>query len=234
MRDINFFTMKTINYLIVIAVLTVLVSGCKKSEDQQPLYLGFDYFPINNGHELIYDADSIITDEFSQTTRTHHFQIKEIIDSTYLDNEGRPTQLIERYIRDSSNAPWIIFKVASATITNTRAERFEDNIRYVKLVFPVNQDINWNGNALNTNETKDYQYTDVHTGLTLNGINYDSVLTVLQDEEINLIENRYFLEQYAARVGMIYKENIKQVLDFNNQTVKSGYIYKETLISYTP
>lgn len=226
--------MKTIKYLIIITALTAFISSCKKNEDQAPLYLGYDYFPVNTGRVLIYDADSTITDEFTQATTMHHFQIKEVIDSTYLDNENRPTQRIERYMRDSANAPWVIFKVWSATLTNTRAERYEDNVRYVKLVFPVKQDIHWNGNALNTNDALDYMYTEVNSAMMLNNASYDSVLTVLQDEEDNLIEHRYFMEQYAAGVGMIYKENVKQEIDFNLQTVKSGYIYKETLMTYTP
>ena len=227
--------MKTINYLIVISLVTVFISSCKKNEDQPTVYLGYDYFPVDVGRVMYYDADSIITDEFNNgTTTTHHFQIKEVIESTYADNEGRPTQRIERYVRDSSNAPWNIFKVWSATLTNTRAERFEDNVRYVKLVFPVKADIHWNGNSLNTNDVLDYQYTDVHSAITFNNRSYDSVLTVLQEQEDDLINHRYFMEQYATQVGMIYKENVKQLLDFNNQTVISGYIYKETLTSYTP
>ena len=226
--------MKTIKYLIIIAAMSNLVSSCKKDEEQAPLYLGYDYFPVDEGRVLIYDADSIITDEFTQTTTTHHFQIKEVIHSTYIDNENRPTQRIERYVRDSANAPWVIFKVWSANLTNIRAERFEDNVRYVKLVFPVKQDVQWNGNALNTNEELEYQYIDVHSSVTLNNVSYDSVLTVLQDEEDNLIEHRYFMEQYAAGIGMIYKENVKQEIDFNQQTVKSGYIYKEILTSHSP
>ncbi len=234
MTDINFFKMKTIKYLIIIATLTSLITSCKKNEDQAPLYLGYNYFPVNVGRVMIYDADSTVTDEFTQATTTHHFQIKEVIDSTFMDNENRPTQRIVRYVRDSSNAAWNIFKVWSATLTNTRAERYEDNVRYVKLVFPVKQDIHWNGNALNTNDALEYKYTDVNSPMMLNNVSYDSVLTVLQDEEDNLIEHRYFTEQYAAGVGMIYKENVKQEIDFNLQTVKSGYIYKETLTSYSP
>ena len=226
--------MKTINYSVVIAALFLFITSCKKNEDPATIYLGYDYFPVNVGHELYYDADSIITDEFTSTTRTHHFQIKEVIASTFLDNEGRTTERIERYVRDSSNAPWGIFKVSSVTLTNTRVERYDDNVRYVKLVFPVKHDVHWNGNSLNTLEALDYQYTDANSAMTLNNQPFDSVLTVLQQDVTDLIERKYFLEQYATRVGMIYKENINQSIDFNLQTVKGGYIYKETLTSYTP
>ncbi len=226
--------MKTINYSVVIVALFLFFASCKKNEEQATIYLGYDYFPVNVGHELYYDADSTITDEFTSTTRTHHFQIKEVIASTFLDNEGRTAERIERYVRDSSNAPWGIFKVSSVTLTNTRVERYDDNVRYVKLVFPVKQDVHWNGNSLNTMEALDYQYMDVNNAMTLNNQQFDSALTVLQQDVTDLIERKYFSEQYAAQVGMIYKENINQTIDFNLQTVKSGYIYKETLTSYTP
>ena len=93
------------NYLFLLLIF--LIVSCKKNEDQKAIYLGYDYFPVNVDRELFYDGDSTITDEFSQTTRTHHFQIKEVIDSTFLDNENRPTQRIERYVRDSSMAHWM-------------------------------------------------------------------------------------------------------------------------------
>lgn len=226
--------MKALKFLFIIVSPLLIISSCSKNEEQAPIYMGYNYFPVNIGHTLYYDGDSTITDEFTQTTRTHHFQIKEIIDSTYLDVQNRPTQRIERYVRDSVYQPWTIFKVYSATRNNLHAERFEDNVRYVKLVFPAAQNIQWNGNSMNTNNPLDYNYTAVNTPFSINNFNFDSVLTVLQEEEYNLIEQRYFTEQYATNVGMIYKENVKLDIDFNQQTVKSGYIYKETLTSYTP
>lgn len=231
---LNFVKMKTFKFLLVIASSTLFIASCKKNDEQAPLYMGYNYFPVNVGHELYYDADSIITDEFTGTTRSHHFQIKEVIDSAFTDAQNRPSQRIERYVRDSSNSAWVIFKVWSATLTTVHAERYEDNTRYVKLVFPVAENVQWNGNSMNTNNPLDYQYTEVNASVNLNNASYDSVLTVLQWQDDNLIDRIYFMEQYTTNVGLIYKENIKQELDFNTQTVKSGYIYKETLTSYTP
>ncbi len=226
--------MKTAKYLLTITALILLVSSCKKNDEQTTLYLGYNYFPVDMGRVWTYDADSTITDEFNGTTITHHFQIKEIIDSLYNDLQGRPTLRISQYVRDSSSQPWTIFKVCSINLTNTRAERFEDNIRYVKLAFPTKENVHWNGNSLNTLDPWDYQYTDVHASMTVNNIAYDSVLAVLQHEDDNLITHEYFMEQYATNVGMIYKENTKQELDFNTGTVKSGYIYKQILTGYSP
>ena len=36
------------------------------------------------------------------------------------------------------------------TLTTSRAEREEDNIRYIRLGFPISSTITWDGNAFNT------------------------------------------------------------------------------------
>ena len=228
--------MKTSYYLIIITALFICFSSCKKNNEQPEIYLGYNYFPVNVGHELIYNVDSTVTDDFFNppVTTTYRFQIKEIIESDFIDDEGRPSQRIERYRRDSMNMNWVIYRVYAATRTVTRAERFEDNIRYFKMVFPVSNNVSWNGNSLNTFDPQEYVYTDAHVPFTINNLSFDSTATVLQLDDENAIERKYYTEQYATNVGMIYKENINLEIDFNNTTVKKGFIYKETLISYTP
>ena len=216
-------------FLIILAI-----NSCK--EDEQvflpPVY--FHYVPTNTGNVVVYDVDSTYYNEFDSSVAVFHFQIMERIDSTYNDNQGRPTQRIERYKRDSVGAPWNIASVWNSTLTAASFERVENNIRYVKLGFPITASQTWNGNAYNTLGIEDYTYDSYHQPLSIDSFNFDSALTVLQVDDNNLIHQKYGLEQYANHVGLVYKEFINADKYTVNGMYKNGMVYKETIYSYVP
>ena len=217
---------------VVYALLAVFfIVSCKKDNKVPPLNYGYNYFPNNVGHYVIYNVDSMVINSFTSTTDTFLFQIKEVIDSIFTDGSNRPTQRIVRYKRANDTSKWLLEKVWSANLTATDAEKVEDNIRYVRLVFPPNLNASWNGNKYNTNGDMEYQYTSVDAPLTLNSINFDSTLTVLQLSNHNGIQNQHYEEQYARNIGLIYKE----ITDETSSTIfgpyTSGVIYTETYVS---
>jgi len=116
-------------------------------------------------------------------------------------------------------------------LLDTKAEKVEENIRYIKLVFPVKEGKSWDGNAYNTLGTWNYTYTDVDVPLIINNNTFDSTLTVLQLDNPLLISYEHSEEQYARGVGMIYKQytfldyqNIQPGLEFTMQV--SSYSYE--------
>lgn len=188
-------------------VFSFIFSSCKKDEKTDNTFLGYSYYPMKTGDSLIYDVhlhDKDLNDNDSS------YQILEVVESVFSDNEGRPTFRLERYARKNASQPWVIYKVWKSNITSTNVEKEEDNIVYIKLVFPVIAGKEWNGNAKNTLETfEDYRYASVHQTENLNGLQFDSVLTV---QQINMTgeclpSTEYGIEKYAAGVGMIYKEH---------------------------
>ena len=203
-----------IKYVMLVAgIFGLLFFSCKK-EQQPVVYTGHDYFPNNVGHYVIYQCDSIIVNPFSKKTPpfdTFQYQIKEVIDSLFLNNQGQLTQRIVRYKRaDTSTLPWSNIltpeKVWTGTLLSNMAVRLEDNINYIKLVFPMSLNQQWNGNAMNTIGTWNYQYTTLNIPAIVNGISFDSTLTVLQQKDSSLDGYQYYVEQYAAGVGLIYRK----------------------------
>lgn len=197
-------------------VFTILASSsCKKDEDQ-PLDLGYRYFPDQVGHYVVYDVDSFFYNDFNVplTIDTFKFQLKEKIQSTYSDNQGRPTQRLERYVRfynpsiPYSSLPWTLRDVWAANKTRTTAEKVEENVRFVKLAFAVDIDKTWNGNAQNTlgNETYSYEFVDLPR--TIGGVVFDSVLQVNQKDQSSLIGKSFSIEKFAKRTGLVYKQEI--------------------------
>lgn len=233
-----------ISILFLVAITGLIFSGCKKDNATEQPFLGYNYFPLNVGSEKIYQVDSIgylgyTFDPVLETVEIDsvHYQVKEVVESFFADNEGRQTARIVRYKRLTSSDPWEIYKVYAANRTATTAERVEDNTRYIKLVFPPKENEKWNGNSLNNDESgyMEYSFTSVNVPGNIGPLNFDSTLTVLQLLDDNLITYSYYTEQYAANTGMIYKEyNDYEYMFIGVPKIKNGFIYKETLLSFIP
>jgi len=188
-------------------ILLVFFYSCKK-DVAPPADVGYDYFPTDVGHWIIYDVVSIEHDAPVNKHDTSLFQIMEVIESTYLDNENREAQRIERYIRNNSTLPWVIKDVWYSNLTAATAEKVEENVRFIKLIFPITLGKTWDGNASNFQDIWNYEYTEVDVSYTINNLSFDSTVTVLQIDEENLVEKNYALEIFAKDVGMIHKELI--------------------------
>jgi hypothetical protein len=197
---------------------------------------GHSYVPSNIGHEIIYDVDSIVKSDFNGMIDTVHYQVREVIESISTDNERRPTLRLERYKRLTPSDPWVIYKVWTANVTNVNYEKKEDNITYIKLIFPLVLNKKWNGNAKNDLEEEDYEYVSVNTPENFNSIILDSALTVVQsDFDDFYVEKVIKSEKYATGIGMFYKEyfvgNYKYPSDSLDPFDKFVN-YKEKMVSY--
>jgi hypothetical protein len=225
-------------YILLFAAISALFFSCKKDKSATVVFTGYSYAPENIGHEIIYEVDSIVKSDFDGLTHTNHFQIRELIADTFTDNQGRPTLRLERYKRLTANDPWVIYKVWTANKTNVHYEKKEDNVSYVKLVFPPASSITWNGNSLNTLEQRDYKYASFNVPETFNNLSFDSALTVLQYDYGDFLDTVHNEEKYATQVGMFYKieDSTYYHTDFNNPAYDSivfRRLYTEKIISFS-
>ncbi|HET6244916.1 MAG: hypothetical protein H0V01_00080 [Bacteroidetes bacterium] len=218
-------------FLFFLAFILVLffIPACKKNQQEKP-YLGYDYFPTEPGKWVIYSIDSIAYSDITGTD-TIRYELKELIDSHFTDNAGRPSQRILRFTRKSANVNWKLSDVWFSTSTESKAEKVEENIKFVKLIFPVRKGKIWDGNAFNNLGAEDYQYNQTHTSLTINNLTFDSTLTVQQVESFNLIETKNYKERYATGVGLINKEVIDIETEVNG-TIKRGFKFNQNILSY--
>ncbi len=190
----------------------MLISSCKDDKlvpDIESQYAG--YFPLHQGQWTEYDADSIIhleTDDgfyLDTAIRAYHFQIREEVDSSFTDAEGEPAWRISRYKRIDSTYPWTFLNLWTAKLTSTSGQRVEDNIRFIKLSFPLDIRTTWNGNAYNNYPVEAYEYDDIHVPLALGSLSFDSTVTVIQNNFISNINRIIKREVYAKNVGLISK-----------------------------
>ncbi len=207
------------------------LAGCKKSSEEGP-DIAYEYFPMKKGHWVTYEVDSIIHDAPAEIHDTFQFQIKELIESHFTDNEGRRTARVERFKRKHDTAQWRLKDVWTANRTPRNAQKVEENIRFLKLVFPIRKGRFWDGNALNTRERNEYRFGRIHADRTIQGTHYDSTVTVIQKDRVNLVERKEAEEVYAKGIGLIHKRIIDLEIDSGN--IEKGSEFKMKAIDHGP
>ena len=79
----------------------------------------------------------------------------------------------------------------------------EENIRYLKLGFPIISTEVWNGNAYNILGEEDYFYSVINQPDNFQTFTFDSTLTVIEgDSTIGYHTYPYGKEKYATGIGM--------------------------------
>jgi hypothetical protein len=227
-------------YFYSICCFILVFCSCKKDKvEEVSTYMDYGYFPLVKGNWTIYNVDSVAhladddaTNQPDTSIAVFHFKIMEVIDSSFIDGEGHEAFKVARYKQANDTLPWDFQAEWVSTITSNSAQRVEDNIRYVKLAFPVSmRTASWNGNAYNNFQDEEYVYTDIHVPATINNLSFDSVVTVLQLDDDNVLHRIFKQEKYANHVGMVYKQ--KDSLNLNGiLQITNGFEYKETLQSY--
>lgn len=241
---INFF-----KYITAICSFCLIGVSCKKKVESPP-DVGYAYAPTTIGKYIVYDVDSTVYDDFKHDTTYFKYRIKEKLEEIFIDNQGRQAIKLVRYMKKYNpsvsydNIPWFVKDVWNYTKTSTTLEVVEENIRFTKLVFPVKEDISWNGNANNTIGDWEYKYNYVDKAEIINGYQFDNILYVEQkdDKNKNAIHRQYFIEKYAKGVGLVYRE-IKDLYSNNitllngvikpvEQRIEKGIIYKFSYVTH--
>jgi hypothetical protein len=141
----------------------------------------------------------------------HYQWLLTITDTLQLQNEVYYT--VETYRRRDSTTSWNYDRKWKVKRTATNLQLYEDDIDFVKLVFPPQQDETWNGNVYvpttapyDVFQNWNYFYASVDQPYSINGLNFDHTLTVSEVDNENLIEKTLRKEVYAKGVGLIYQE----------------------------
>lgn len=216
--------MEKMRLWVVVCIGILFIASCGKDTiPPDDVELGKEYYPLHVGHSVIYNVDSIIYNDFTKTTDTFKMEYKDVVASEFIDNEARPSFVIDRYIRQDSTFPWTENATYYATMTNYRLEVIENNLRMIKLVFPVKLNTSWYGNSFIPATFNDdlkwyggwvYKYAKVNEPLYIDNIYFQSTVSIPQ---VDLTEgapnspNEYSAktfskEVYAKSVGLIYRE----------------------------
>ncbi len=194
-------------YLGIIFVSFLFLFSCaKKVED--PMDLGHRYYPTPLKKYSIYQLDSVSIDCVFDVRDTFSFEILEIFDTLFEDALGKDAIRIELYTRSLGSSDWGIPRIYHTNTFFTRAERTEENIRYVKLIFPIVDESIWDINDFNFLDSKTSTIRNSHQPYIVNSFSYDSTVTSLMQDEENLLTKDYEVEVYAIDIGLILQQKV--------------------------
>ncbi|MCT4582080.1 MAG: hypothetical protein N4A35_11730 [Flavobacteriales bacterium] len=204
---------------IITLLIALLFIGCKKKDVPATINFHYNYIPTELGQWNEYKVTEISHSTTGAHDTTQYF-LKEII-TEQLD---ATTYRLERYWRTSTTENWEIKDVWTSKKTASAYQQTEENVKYTKLIFPVKGGQIWNGNAYNSEAELSYKYDSIHNPYSINNINFDSTVIVVQQDNVNAIEYQKAKEVYAKDVGLIYKSdkdlsiNFFDVTDINEGT----------------
>ena len=159
-------------------------------------------------------------------------QSKELIADKFIDLEGDTVYRLERYSKADSNSPYAIKDVWTTKRNHNNALLTEENEIFTKLIFPLNINVFWNGNAFNNRPYQEYTLESIHAPYQNQLFSFDSSLTVIQSYKLNLLEYESAKEVYVSSVGLVYKEDIEvKFVPGNQNIIEEGYEYYQELIS---
>ncbi len=214
--------------IFTLPILLVVIAACKKTPD--PVF-HFEYFGLQEGRYVIYDAIEVTHDSESGIHDTVEFQLKTVWKDAYIDNEGRHGREYHRFVRIDAANPWVLKDVWYGLIDGIRAELVEENERIVKLVFSPTLEKEWDANAYNLDDPLDCNYSDIHDPMTVGGVSFDSTLIVEQEEYFTLLDTVRKYEVYAKGVGLIKKYERDDFYQFGSPEVVLGNDVYYTFVS---
>ncbi len=217
-----------------------LIFACKDEEVEPVNTDHVRYFPLSTGFWSEYEVDSIVhldIDDVNQVDTailSYHFFIREEVDTPFVDSENETAYVIKRFRRDADTLPWQFTSVWTAKINTVSAQKVEENVRFIKLKFPIDASALWNGNAYNFYPEEEYTYEDIFEQRTINGIQFPSTVTVLQNDFVSNINRVMKKEIYAKDAGLVFKQldSVRTKNTTLGTIILNGLEYKLTVTDY--
>jgi hypothetical protein len=195
-------------YLFLLGIVTGFASCESKKVEPDPSRLGYDYFPLETGNYAIFDVQEIYY-ALTANPITREYQIKDEVAESFTDLSGETAFKILRYSRNDTLANWQLDSVWTAKRTPNQAIWTENNVSYVKMVFPLEEQQTWNGNVLNNKGADEYELQDISKPYYLPKHSFDKTITVVQQADSSLVGLDQCKEVYAQNVGLVYSEKIQ-------------------------
>lgn len=226
-------------------------SSCINDEISIETDFEYEYYPLSVGNEWTYQSDSIILSNRGTQIDTLKSFIKETISEVLESEVDQKQYKLSRFFKREAQDDWTRINSWTIIQEKTRLIRTEENIRFIKLVFPPKtglkynsttfiterQIINVGGEFIEPYEQWNSQIVSIDEDHIFNGNSVKTQTIVLTDTDI-FLEKRYVTETYAKDIGLIKKEMI--ILDSDgtqpdapwSEAATKGFYHTLTLIDF--
>ncbi|HOY03816.1 MAG TPA: hypothetical protein PLO67_00365 [Saprospiraceae bacterium] len=196
----------------------------------------YAYFPLKVGKYIDYQVDSIVYDfgPGGNTVRDSSTTfVRELVGDTLRDQTGLLLYTIERYERPAANQPWELRSIGTAARNSSQASRTENNLRFLKLLFPMDRRSEWDGNLwididreieiagerMRPFSNWHYEVDSIDIQANVGAFAFDSTLLVTEADDNNIIERRLSRVRYAKNVGLVWREQWILDSQYCNQSI---------------
>ena len=233
--------MRKLIYFICILFSVPFFMACPSETEEFPIDFGYEYYPMQQGLFWEYQVDSVIYTELGNKIDSTRSFVREEIVEKFVDQAADTVFRVERSFGVESGDFTRVIDQWATSVDETKVTRTEENLKYIKMVFPVEVEQRWDGNAfLNENtiitvrgETLelfidwDYEVLSYQEEEEIGGLTYSDVFTIqsadnfdpdLEPSEQNKLERRFVIEKYAKDVGLVYKKHM--ILDTQCLTIE--------------
>jgi hypothetical protein len=249
--------------LLALSALTGL--GCGERQTAQfdsGAEAQYAYFPLQIGKFVVYQVDSVVYDfaPGGGTRDSSRTFVQERIADTLRDQSGLLLYLVERYERKAPDQPWALKSVGSAARTSSSAQRTEDNLRFLRLIFPMDRRSEWNGNVWIDQDREieiagermrpfanwRYEVDSIDVPANVGSFRFDSTLLITEADDNNIIERRFSQVRYAKNVGLVWRQQLILDSQYCNQSpppsdcetrpwelkAEKGYIIRQQVLAF--
>ena len=203
--------------IILMMCAGLLIFTCCKKDKGSNFSVDYQYnvYPIDSGHYVIYDVDSVTFnyDCITYHRDTVHYQMMAMFGDTIHDLLDSVNFRLFYSTRADAHSSWTTPYGTYGLRTTTNLQVVENDIRFIKLIFPPKASATWTGNlyvpttvAYTTFQGWNYYFKNVDTTIILNGQTYNHAIVVSEVNNINVLNKEVRTEIYAPNVGMIYQE----------------------------
>jgi hypothetical protein len=212
---------RSLGYILLLFVFALF--ACEEEVESPRTELpGSAYFPLALGQEQFYRLDSIVLRPEVNGVRYDSLQleVRELLADTLRDAADKLWYRGERYDRRLGTTDWRFRQTFLLRRERDRAYRSEDNLEFVKLIFPARSRKSWDGHvAFDDNrffaiggesiqlfQAWNYRYLSVDEPGEIAGLSYDSLLVVEGVDYDEGYNRRYYRETYAVGQGLVARE----------------------------
>jgi len=228
--------MKNFKTIAIFLFASIAAISCDTDKiTPRDINLGKDYFILSAGHFVSYNVKEIQY-ALNRLPKTVTYQLREVIDQTFIDETGKQSYKIVRYTRANGRQNWQIDNVWTARIDMSGAVRTEENMPYLKLIFPFEEQKTWDGNTFNDLGKETYLMQDLGKRYRFDAKNYDQTVTIVQSRDSNLVNKDFRTEIYGQGIGLIYRKSDKVVYCqdrnqncFGKAIIESGLVLEQSI-----
>lgn len=226
-----------IKRFLVSLLFYMLLIGCNETLEPIDSEFGYEYYPTEMGDYRIYHT-SDIRYNLNGTIDTTQYLVKELVEELIENVDGTFRLTLGRYSADIGSNDWSKDSLWAVFMDETKVVVSEANVDFIKLVFPVTESTEWNGNAFNSSDDEIYRVEEMRENYSYDTLSFENTLTVVHKDLIDpakLTTDEYRVEVFAAGIGLIHKLKIKIKYCSNcveNGKIENGFIFEQKLIEF--